>query len=382
MKKLLAYLLVLSTVIFACQKEVSFESGSNPSAGVLQSDVTGDCLPKNVIGTYEQSTSLNGNNNYIEVTVDVTTTGSFTVYSDTVNGVFFRASGTFTALGPTVVKVRGSGTPASSGVFNFLIQYEGQSCAVPVTFLPSGAGGPATFTLNCTPPPVVEGAYATGVALNSTHKVTLNVNVTVIGTYSISTTATNGMTFSANSAFTSTGPTTVTLTGSGTPTAATTSNITVTVGTSSCSFPVTVTGPAVYTIDCTSANILGDYIEGQALTTTNTVILDVNVTTAGPYSITTTAVNGMTFSGSSTLALGPQTITLTGSGTPAADGTFNINLNAGTTPCSFPIIVDPTTGATGTWKFTEGAVTYQGNITDAAFDNTSLPGALFFFCYG
>jgi hypothetical protein len=60
----------------------------------------------------------------------------------------------------------------------------------------------------------VSGDYTKGVVLNSTNKVTVKVNVTTIGSYSISTTATNGMTFSASGAFSTTGVQTVTLTGS------------------------------------------------------------------------------------------------------------------------------------------------------------------------
>ena len=91
MKKLpVFFLLAVIVILNACQKEKSFESGTTPSEGLLQSDISGDCLPKNVVGTYEQGTALNGTTNYIEVTVDVTTIGSYTIYTDTVNGVFFQ----------------------------------------------------------------------------------------------------------------------------------------------------------------------------------------------------------------------------------------------------------------------------------------------------
>ncbi len=362
MKQLAASFLLLAIILIGCEKEVSFESGSTPSSGILQSDLTGDCLPKNVVGTYEQGTALNGDNEYIEVTVDVTTIGSYTIYTDTVNGVYFRATGIFTSTGSNVVKLRGNATPASQGVFNFTVFYDGQFCAVPVTFLPSGAGGPAVFTLNCTPTPAPSGSYGVGLALNSTNKVVINVNVTTIGTYNVTSTSANGMTFSGTGALTATGPGTITLTGTGTPTTAGSTNISVTVGANTCTFPVTVSGAAVFTVDCASAFVQGTYVEGQALTSTNTVELDVNVTTAGVWSITTTAVNGMTFSGSGTLATGAQTITLTGSGTPAADGSFNITVPV-TPSCTFPVDVDP--GATIDWKFTEGTITYQGS-TDMA----------------
>ena len=377
MKKLpVFFLLAVIVILNACQKEKSFESGTTPSEGLLQSDISGDCLPKNVVGTYEQGTALNGTTNYIEVTVDVTTTGSYTIYTDTVNGVFFRSSGIFTALGPSVVKLRGNSTPASEGTFNFTVYYGGQFCSVPVVFLPNGAGGPAVFTLNCTPAPAPEGSYGTGLSLNASNKVVLNVNVTTIGTFNVSSNTVNGMTFSGTGALTSTGATTITLTGTGTPTNPGPSNFTVTVGASTCNFTVTVAGAAVYAVNCGSVNVNGTYVEGQPLNTSNTVQVDLNVTTAGAYSITTAPVNGMTFSGSGTLPVGTHTITLTGTGTPTADGTFTVTI-PGTTPCTFQVICDP--GVSIDWKFTEGTVTYQGSTDDATLEVILPPFTTFFY---
>jgi hypothetical protein len=90
----------------------------------------------------------------------------------------------------------------------------------------------------------VSGDYTKGVVLNSTNKVTVKVNVTTIGSYSISTTATNGMTFSASGAFSTTGVQTVTLTGFGTPVNSGAISIPLTVGSTTCSFPVTVNATA------------------------------------------------------------------------------------------------------------------------------------------
>ena len=382
MKKLPVLLFIaVAFLLNACQKEVSYETGGTPSDGLLQSDLSGDCLPKNVMGTYEQGTALSGTSNYLEVTVDVTTPGAYTIYTDTVNGVFFRGTGIFTATGLTVVKLAGSGTPSDDGIYNFIISYRTQSCSIPVTFLPTGAGGPATFTFNCSPAPVPQGTYGAGVPLTASNKVVINVNVTTIGSYNITTTSTNGMIFTGNGAFTSTGPTTIELTGSGTPTAAATNTINVSVGSSTCSFTVTVSGAAVFTVACASTAINGDYVQGQSLTTANTVVLSVNVTTAGAYTLTTSAVNGMVFFASGTLATGAQTITLTGGGVPLAAGTSTINVPV-TPSCSFNIDVEPGTIVTIDWKFTEGANTYEGSTDAAEMDNTTQPPATAFVYIG
>lgn len=348
MRKILASLLVLGLVIVACQKENSFESGNSVSEGLLQSDVSGDCLPKNVVGTYVQGTALNGNTEYIEVTVDVTATGSYTVFSDTVNGVYFRLAGTFTALGNNVVKLRGNGTPATTGTFNFRIQYDGQECFVPVTFLPIGAGGPAVFGLsgtgaNCAGATIV-GTYTLGVALGGSHSVTVNVNVTTIGTYSITTTF-QGMTFMASGTFTTTGPQTVVLFGSGTPTTAGVNTVPVTIGTNLCSFDITVGNAGTGTLagapgGCTPATVAGTYTVGTALTVGNNVQIQVNVATVGTYTITTNTVTGFSFTATGTFpATGLQNITLIGSGTPTTAGNQVFTVTFGTSSCTFTIPV-------------------------------------------
>jgi hypothetical protein len=80
---------------------------------------------------------------------------------------------------------------------------------------------------------------------------------------------------------------------------------------------------------------------GTALTASNTVTLNVNVTAIGTWSVSTApAVNGIVFTGSGTFtATGAQTITLTGSGTPSAAGSFNFPVTVGGSTCNFSVTV-------------------------------------------
>ena len=384
MKKQVIYLLVAGLfLVFGCAKEISFETGGSPSAGSLQDDATGDCLPKSVNGTFEAGKALIAASNSITVSVDVTTTGSYTIYTDTVNGYYFRGQGTFTHLGANVVTLRGNGTPFASGINNFVVTYGATSCDIQVTVLPSGAGGPATYTLKSTGGACAisnpTGTYVQNILLNGSNTITLDVDVTAIGTYNISTTAVNGITFAGNGAFLTLGNNTVILTASGTPTTAGANTINVTVGSSTCSFTVTVVGPAVLTFDCSSAQVNGTYQAGSSLNSTNTIDIDVNVTTAGAYSISTVATNGMVFSGSGTLSVGgPTTITLTGSNTPTAAGVTNIPVTFGSATCSVPVTV--TAAPTIDWKFTEGANTYQGQ-TDPSFTSFNSTPPFTFLIY-
>ena len=249
MKSILCFVLVaLSLCLFSCQKEHSLENSKNTtSGGSLQSDATGDCLPKNLQGAYIAGTTLSSTN-FIEVDIDVDVKGTYFITTDTINGYYFSGSGEFADTGLNTVKLTGKGKPLAQGEDIFTVSFDSTYCNIPVTVLPSTAGGPASFSLqtsgtNCMNY-VVSGDYVKSTALNSTNKVNIEVNVTAIGTYSISTTATNGMTFSGSGVFSTTGVQTVTLSGSGTPVNTGAITIPVTVGSSSCSFPVTVNATA------------------------------------------------------------------------------------------------------------------------------------------
>lgn len=245
MKKPLLFLALLAVVFYSCQKELSVETSKVPSVGSLQSDISGDCLPKNVNGIYEAGKVINGTTNFIEVQVNVTTTGAYTIFTDTINNVSFRAVGIFTQTGLNTVKLKGSGTPQNAGLNVYLVQYDSSECAVAVETLPAGGANPAVMTLAGAPNACMvsntAGNYVAGVALDISNTVTIGVNVTTLGTYNITTTVSNGITFSGTGVVQA-GATTITLTGAGIPATTGPTNVIVTVGSSTCSFTVTVTG--------------------------------------------------------------------------------------------------------------------------------------------
>lgn len=99
---------------------------------------------------------------------------------------------------------------------------------------------------------------------------------------------------------------------------------------------------------CTSITTNGTYSVGTALAATNTITVNVNVTTLGSgdnsYTISTDTVNGYSFSSTGTFtSTGVQTITLNGTGTPTAAGTDNFTLTYNGTTCNFN--VSPTDAA-------------------------------------
>lgn len=97
---------------------------------------------------------------------------------------------------------------------------------------------------------------------------------------------------------------------------------------------------AAFTINCAGTTVQGTYQAGAALSISNTITLQVNVTQKGNYSVSAAAVNGMVFSAGGTFtSTGANTITLAGAGTPVASGTYSVILSAGSSSCTVNITV-------------------------------------------
>lgn len=311
----------------SCTKDSIGTSNAGGTSSYSFDGSPGTCATPAVAGFYSVGTALNATNT-LTFAVNVSVKGTYSITTTASNGVFFSGSGTFTTTGPQTVVLTGSGTPKKAGNFPF-VPVSSNTCNFTVSFLsgaPSAvftyAGAPATCTA-----PVISGAYAAGVAMGSSNYVDLAVNVTTPGAYTISTNSADGISFSASGVFTSAGPgQAVRLIGNGTPASQGPYTFRPTGG---CDFTITVAPPpppAAFTYTCTPANVSGTFAAGTALTSASTIVLDVNVTTAGLYSVTTTSSNsnGVTFSGSGVFSgTGAKTITLTSSNTPMAGGTFS-----------------------------------------------------------
>jgi hypothetical protein len=216
------------------------------SSGVF-GDSLGICKPVTVSGAYIPGTQLAGANT-VQVQVTVAAVGAYTIFSDTLNGVSFSTSGTFTTTGVQTVILNGTGNPVSAGDQNFIINYGTSQCSFKVSF-----GVPATGTLGggggaCTPF-VVAGNYQQGITLNVSNTVQLQVTIVAPGTYNITSTSSNGVTFSGSGTFPSTGVQTVILTGIGTPTGQGTQNYSVSFGPSTCSFSINFLPPVTASND-------------------------------------------------------------------------------------------------------------------------------------
>ena len=129
---------LFSVFLLSCQKEISQEYGSQ-AKGSLQ-NTAGDCLPKQIGGTFAANRALN-DSHYLEVTVNVGSSGPYTITTDTINGYSFKGTGVFANTGASTIRLKGSGRPSVAGTNNFTVVFDTSFCQVAVTVLPAGSGG-------------------------------------------------------------------------------------------------------------------------------------------------------------------------------------------------------------------------------------------------
>lgn len=179
----------------------------------------------------------------------------------------------------------------------------------------------------------INGVYVEGTPTTSANYLSINLNVTKVGAFSITITTGNGYSFYQSGVALSIGKMTVNIPCQGTPVNAQTDKLSFNgIGLiPGCEPQIEVSSAiANYSLNCSSIVVNGRYLKGTPLTTSNTIALNVTVTTAGSYNINTPLTNGIRFSASGDLTIGTHTITLIGSGTPTVNSDFPITINANT----------------------------------------------------
>ncbi len=229
-------------VVFSCQKELKFDP-DGPAQGTLKKDASGDCLPSTISGIYQKDTALNSTN-FIDVQVNVTVAGTWDIKSDSLNGMIFKGTGKFNDKGINTVRLYGTGKPVASGFITFTISFNNSSCKLSVNVVGAGVSA-AVYTLSGAPGTClntnVNGVYKVGVALSFSNTISVEVNVTTAGTYTFGAAGVNGMLFTANGLFVTTGLQTVILNGAGVPLTIGPSITTASNGaSSSCTFTINV----------------------------------------------------------------------------------------------------------------------------------------------
>lgn len=384
--KVLSVILLTGIIFSACQKEYDIIDGT--ATGTLKEDASGDCMPVVINGIYTANVNV-GAANFVDLQVNIDNIGTYDISTDTVNSYFFHAAGSVAITGLNTIRLQASGKPIISGTDIFRVKFSGTACELNVSVAaggPGGGGGSAVFTLRaattgaaCTGA-VQSGAYNQGLATSSSNTVTVFADVTTAGNYTATTTTVNGVSFSGSGTLVvgTNQPIVLTANG-GTPTAANTFNYPVTAATSTCNFNVVygATLPqATITPDCSSVTVNGTYQAGTAMTSMNTILVPVTVTTPGAYTITTATQNGVSFSGSGVVTAGTTSIILTASATtPTAAGTFTYPLTInGTSSCSVSVTYTASTGTGGfiTCKINGVAKTFNVNISGSYITNAGV----------
>ena len=228
------------------------------------------------------------------------------------------------------------------------------------------------------------GIYSMGATTTNGNTISIQVNVTTAGTYVLTTSVINGVSFSGTGYLTAGSGQTITLVANGGAAIAMGTFIyPITNGTSNCSFNVlygTSAAPAIFTVNCAAAQPKGTYQQGMETTLANIITLPVTVSAGGFYNITTSS-NGVTFSAAGILAATPasQTIILQAgfNNVPPASGTFIYTINVtGNTACAVNInYAAGLPSATDSIVGMVDSVYTIFNTTDSArLDNASIPG--------
>ena len=325
-------LIVCALFFITCKKEYSYEGGVQAATAVYTLNAAnGICTGSLVSGNYNAGNPLNTTNT-VQIQVDVITIGTYTIKTNAVDGFSFSVSGNFTETGIQTVTLSGSDTPVSAGSFNFKASGVSVcSFTVNVKEAPKAVFMLAGAPDSCTNA-VADTNYVVDTILNSSNTVVLNVSVSSIGEYTISTDIINGISFSISGKFTFTGNQKVILKGSGSPVISGTFTFTPNIDSSSCTFDIKVKpNPAIYVL--TSFNLLnvitcnhdiaGNYIAGNPLTDANTLSIELYIIKPGYVTITTDTINGIIFSFTGTFTTsGSQNALMTGTGTPVYPGDY------------------------------------------------------------
>jgi hypothetical protein len=226
--------------MISCQREIKFDPDA--STGEIPKGAGGACQPFTVSGNYAPGASLD-DGNFVDISVYVKQAGTFNISTQKVNGYSFQSSGTFTDTGLKAVRLAGAGKPDSEGNNLFTVNYSGSSCNFNVE-VNGLAGTDAVFTLVGAPGDCmvdsVSGNFYKRVETDTSEKISIKVNVTGKGAYSILTEDVNGYYFAGSGVFTTTGEQSIVLYAEGVPEAMGTDVFTVNTGTSQCTFEVTV----------------------------------------------------------------------------------------------------------------------------------------------
>ncbi len=132
------FIFIIFIILFGCRKEFSFEN--QLAKGTLK-DENGACLIPSVQGNFYTGRSASQTTNFIEIKVNVTAKGRYTIDTDIQNGFQFTDSGTFNSVGIHSIKLKPNGTPVRTQLVNFSVRFDTSICNITVNVIDSTSPG-------------------------------------------------------------------------------------------------------------------------------------------------------------------------------------------------------------------------------------------------
>lgn len=134
--------LVFVACFVSCSKEYSFESGKvlQAAKGSLK-DSLGNCLPSTVHGTFYNGVLPGTDTAYVELQVNVSTAGTYSIKTDLQNGFMFADSGFFNTPGLNTIMLKPIGTPILPKLTDFTVTFDSSVCTFSLNIQDSSGTG-------------------------------------------------------------------------------------------------------------------------------------------------------------------------------------------------------------------------------------------------
>ncbi len=292
-------------------------------------------------------------------------------YAAVVNGSYSITVPYCFTVSTATVWLYNQSTNASAGPVT--VPVSGNSITLPAQTACTVAPAAVYNNIACT----AVGSYIAGVPVNAANYIAAIINVVTPGPYNITTNTSNGIVFTGTGNLTNVGRDTILLSAAGTPVNSGIFTFAVPGAAQNCGVTVNVGNnnpAAVYTINCNSIAVNGNYVVNFPLNITNFVSATVNVTTVGAWAVSSgSSVNGIYFQDSGVFNnTGVQTVQIRAYGNPAAaaTNTYLLQPNNGQPVCSFNL----TSTLTGSANYTfEGAPGTCSGVTVAGNYQTGVP---------
>lgn len=125
---LLLTVIILNMSILGCKKDVEVLPVKEQVSSDLKAAATGSIISTGTIvnGFYKSGVVLNSTNT-VTLKVNVTSIGTYNIFTNTINGYSFSKSGSFTTTGTQNIVLNGSGTPTTNMTNSFTATF-GNAC--------------------------------------------------------------------------------------------------------------------------------------------------------------------------------------------------------------------------------------------------------------